>query len=70
MEAERETYRNSRLGFDTMYNDLQKKYDEERASKQVILLNRQSNLYSLLESRKSKMFIKVNCRRIINIFSQ
>ena len=34
---ERETYRNSRAGFDTMYNDLQKKYEEERTSKEVIL---------------------------------
>ena len=40
MEAERETYRNSRLGFDTMYNEIQKKYDDERASKQVILSSR------------------------------
>jgi hypothetical protein len=38
MLVERETFQSSRSGFDLMYNDLQKKYDDERLSKQVNLL--------------------------------
>lgn len=35
IEVERETYQKSRTGFDTIYNELQKKYENECMSKQV-----------------------------------
>lgn len=35
MIVERQTYRDSRTGFDLIYNQLQKKYDDECLSKQV-----------------------------------
>lgn len=35
MEVERETFQKSRTGFDVMYNDIKKKYDDECLSKQV-----------------------------------
>jgi hypothetical protein len=35
MEVERETYQKSRLGFDLINNELQKKYNDECLSKQV-----------------------------------
>jgi hypothetical protein len=37
MAVERETYQNSRAGFDLIYNELQKKFDEECLSKLVNL---------------------------------
>jgi hypothetical protein len=37
MAVERETYQNSRAGFDLIYNELQKKYDDECLSKLVNL---------------------------------
>ncbi|CAF2255913.1 unnamed protein product [Rotaria magnacalcarata] len=36
IEVERETYNKSRAGFDSMYHELQKKYEDECASKQKI----------------------------------
>ena len=35
IEVERETYKKSRTGFDSMYHELQKKYEDECTSKQV-----------------------------------
>ncbi len=35
MEVERETYQKSRTGLDLLYNELQKKYNDECLSKQV-----------------------------------
>lgn len=35
MEVERDTYQNSRAGLDLLYNELQKRYQDERLSKQV-----------------------------------
>lgn len=35
MSVERETFKKSREGFDLLYNELQKKYDNECLSKQV-----------------------------------
>ena len=35
IEVERETYRKSRAGLDMIYHELQKKYEDERVSKQV-----------------------------------
>ena len=35
MTVERETFQSSRIGFDQLYIALQKKYEEERLSKQV-----------------------------------
>ena len=35
MAVERETYQNSRTGLDLLYNDLQKKYNDECLSKSV-----------------------------------
>jgi hypothetical protein len=41
MEVERETYQKSRIGLDLLYNDIQKKYNDECLSKQVnIKLNK------------------------------
>ena len=38
IEVERETYRKSRAGLDMIYHELQKKYEDERVSKQVTTL--------------------------------
>lgn len=35
MAVERETYQKSRTGFDLLYHELQKKYENELVSKQV-----------------------------------
>lgn len=35
MSVERETYQNARLGLDVLYNELQKKYNDECLSKLV-----------------------------------
>jgi hypothetical protein len=35
MAVERQTYQESRAGLDLLYNELQKKYDDECLSKQV-----------------------------------
>jgi hypothetical protein len=35
MAVERETYQKSRAGLDLLYNELQKKYDDECLSKEV-----------------------------------
>lgn len=35
MVVERQTYHESRIGLDSLYNQLQKKYDDECLSKQV-----------------------------------
>ena len=35
MAVERETYQKSRSGLDLLYNELQKKYDDECSSKDV-----------------------------------
>jgi hypothetical protein len=35
MAVERETYQKSRAGLDLLYNELQKKYEDECLSKQV-----------------------------------
>ena len=49
MAIERETYQKSRAGLDLLYNELQKKYDDERLSKQVSITkekktNKQRNI--------------------------
>ena len=38
MSIERETYQKSRIGFDLLYKELQKKYENECLSKQVRIL--------------------------------
>ncbi|CAF3621813.1 unnamed protein product [Rotaria sp. Silwood1] len=56
MAVERETYQRSRTGFDLMYNELQKKYDDECISKQKIENIYQSQLSQnnqYIESTKS-----------------
>lgn len=54
-----------------MYNELQKKFEDERTSKQVKYFNiSRAEFFTKLIVRKLKMFIKHNCHKIMTLLNQ
>jgi hypothetical protein len=64
MAVERETYQNSRAGFDLIYNELQKKYDDECLSKLVnltkfsLLKNCFTGIHRMLKTNINYKYLK------------